>query len=279
MGNCKCNSSCGSASIGYMDDGTLRIMGPPGQDGLDGAQGPVGPQGPAGPQGLTGATGATGPVGPAGPIGPVGSIGPVGAQGPIGLTGPAGPAGPVGPAGATGATGPAGPPYEVPVLTGSIILDTGVPSPFSVLGVDGDLYIDQDTGIYYVYQSGTPSDEWVPLPGYVFIGPRYTLTAAANFVLQAGTEYRINGTDLEVSGAFKYTPGGTCNTLVAITNSTTSVGTPVTLQERVTFNTVTGDMIVVRWDTDGRFYLRGDLTPLGTDEYVSIHGLKFSITL
>jgi hypothetical protein len=271
MGNCNCNDNCSSASIGYLDDGALRIMGPPGQDGLDGAQGPVGPQGPAGPTGLTGATGATGPVGPVGPIGPVGPMGPVGPQGPIGLTGSIGATGPAGP---TGATGPAGPVsfYAFPTLTGSYRGGTVDPA---FVGSDGDIYLNKVSRYFWIQVSGS----WLYVPGYTFSTPYSSFTAAPNFVITPDFYYRINGTDLELSGQFKQTTGAPMVGLNAINLALSTDYQPLVKQYRTVTNIVSGDRIVISYNTDGRLYVEGTLASLANDQYVDVNGIKFSLTV
>ena len=87
-----------------------------------------------GPKGDQGETGPQGPAGPAGPKGADGKDGAAGAQGPKGERGDPGKDG------AQGPQGPAGP----GVSTGS-----GVPTAD---GVAGQLYIDNDSGLYYAWE-------------------------------------------------------------------------------------------------------------------------------
>ena len=144
----------------------------------------TGPEGPVGARGSTGAQGPTGATGPAGThvrygigapasatgidgdfyiatntntlygpkasgawptgvslIGATGPAGPTGATGAQGTTGAQGPTGATGPAGATGATGPIGP-------AGAAFL-SGIGTPLSTLGNNGDMYYATDLTMMY----------------------------------------------------------------------------------------------------------------------------------
>ena len=103
--------------------------------------GAVGATGANGPQGPIGLTGATGPAGPTGATGP---------QGPVGLTGPVGPAGATGPIGLTGATGPQGAQGAAGTngTNGTAVLN-GTTAPSSVVGVNGDFFINTVTNMLY----------------------------------------------------------------------------------------------------------------------------------
>lgn len=144
-----------SSGTGTYSDWQINVAGEQGQ------QGPIGPVGPIGPSG--------GPAGPTGPAGPAGSVLRNGNGVPsdsIGVNGDyylndlngdvyvresgtyAVVANFAGPAGATGSTGPTGP-QGIPAVwrTG-----TGVPS--NALGVNGDYYLDDDTGDVYTKSGG-----------------------------------------------------------------------------------------------------------------------------
>lgn len=99
--------------------------GPPGTDGVDGA---IGPQGPQGPPGADGVDGATGPMGPPGQQGDASTI--------------PGPSGADGVDGADGATGPMGP-------EGPTFFLSGIGPPDPVLGEEGAIYLDCETGEFY----------------------------------------------------------------------------------------------------------------------------------
>jgi hypothetical protein len=81
-----------------------------------------------------------------GPAGPQGIQGPQGPAGIDGATGPAGPQGDVGPQGPTGAAGPAG--------DDGTIWRNGSGVPSNGLGADGDYYLDDNTGDYYLKVTG-----------------------------------------------------------------------------------------------------------------------------
>ena len=130
-------------------NGTNGRDGRDGVDGRNGTDGATGPPGPQGAQGVQGPPGKDGRNGTDGRNGLDGNIiyltnitdlnltvleGPRGEQGP---TGPQGPAGPQGDRGIQGAVWRD---------------DSGVPS--NSLGVDGDYYLDTDTGNVYVKGSG-----------------------------------------------------------------------------------------------------------------------------
>lgn len=165
--------------------GPVGIAGPVGPQGPVGSVGPAGATGPAGVAGPTGPQGPVGSVGPAGDVGPAGAAGPQGAPGPVGDAGPAGatgPAGAVGPAGAPGPTGvpgpqgpdgPAGPPGPQGTNGATWLSGSGVPS--TALGIQNDLYLDNDLGDVYIKGAGgwvlsanikgpvgpTPDNVWV----------------------------------------------------------------------------------------------------------------------
>lgn len=130
-------------------------QGPKGPQGPAGPAGPAGPQGPAGPPGMAG-----GEQGPAGPQGEQGPAGPQGPEGPRGSTGPQGPMGMPGPTGPQGEQGEQGDP-GLPGADGEDgsmwYTDTGAPS--SGIGVDGDLYLDTDSGD--VYQKSGVTWVWI----------------------------------------------------------------------------------------------------------------------
>jgi hypothetical protein len=142
--------------------GAIGPQGPIGLTGPSGATGAIGPQGPIGLTGPAGATGAIGPQGPIGLTGPSGATGAIGPQGPIGLTGPSGSTGATGLTGPTGATGPIGPQGPIGLtgpagtngtngsngINGTAVLN-GTTAPTSVLGVNGDFYINTATNMLY----------------------------------------------------------------------------------------------------------------------------------
>ena len=101
--------------------------------------------------GGTGSTGSTGAAGAVGATGPTGLTGATGATGPQGTAGTAGVAGATGPTGLTGATGATG------ATANTWYGDSGNPS--NSLGVDGDFYLDQSSGISYKKGTATPG-QW-----------------------------------------------------------------------------------------------------------------------
>lgn len=116
----------------------VSLIGPQGIQGLTGATGP------AGAQGLPGAAGTNGTNGTVGATGPIGLTGPAGTQGIQGLPGSNGTNGAVGatgPAGAQGIQGPNG-------INGSTLLN-GIIAPSTLLGNDGDFYINTATNMIY----------------------------------------------------------------------------------------------------------------------------------
>ena len=125
--------------------GATGATGLQGTAGTAGAAGAVGATGPTGLTGATGATGIQGTAGTAGAAGAVGATGPTGLTGATGATGLQGTAGTAGAAGATGAT------------ANTWYGDSG--SPSNSLGIDGDFYLDQSSGIAYKKGTGTPG-QW-----------------------------------------------------------------------------------------------------------------------
>jgi microcystin-dependent protein len=76
----------------------------------------------------------------------------IGTPGPIGLTGPQGPAGPIG---LTGPQGDRGATWWV---------DSGDPNTLTFTGlIDGDLYLDQDSNAFQVYQYDDATGTWTPI--------------------------------------------------------------------------------------------------------------------
>jgi len=114
--------------------------------GPKGDKGDTGPVGPVGPKGETGAVGLQGPPGPKGDKGEVGSMGPVG---PKGETGAIGPIGPQGPQGIQGETGSAGSTWY-----------SGACEPSSNTGVDGDFYLNTQTGDIYSKIRNQTTSTW-----------------------------------------------------------------------------------------------------------------------
>jgi hypothetical protein len=107
-----------------------------------------------GPTGLTGATGATGPQGTAGTTGAAGAVGATGPQGTAGTAGAAGATGATGPQGTAGTAGANG---ATGAAANTWYGDSGNPS--NSLGVDGDFYLDQSSGIAYKKGTATPG-QW-----------------------------------------------------------------------------------------------------------------------
>jgi hypothetical protein len=148
--------------------GAAGAAGAPGIQGLPGTNGAVGATGPQGPIGLTGPVGpqgSTGAIGPAGPTGPTGAAGTNGlsayqiwlANGNSGsegqylasLVGPTGPQGPTGQQGVTGPTGSSGPAGA----NGSAVLN-GITNPTSLIGSNGDFYINTSANTLFGPKSG-----------------------------------------------------------------------------------------------------------------------------
>ena len=141
------------------------VAGPTGPTGPTGAQGPIGATGIQGSagfsayqlaviagfvgntalwlDGLKGTKGDIGPIGLTGPVGPTGTTGLTGGQGPTGLTGGQGNTGPIGPVGPTG----------LPGVDGST-MRSGVGTPSTLLGLNGDYYIDIGNQNLYTKSSG-----------------------------------------------------------------------------------------------------------------------------
>jgi hypothetical protein len=117
-------------------DGSQGFQGNIGQDGIQGPQGNIGLNGIDGNQGFQGNVGADSTV--EGPQGLQGS------QGNQGLIGDVGPQGNIGFQGVQGFQGVDGATWH-----------TGSGIPDSLLGKDGDLYLDTDNGDIYVKDSGT----------------------------------------------------------------------------------------------------------------------------
>lgn len=90
---------------------------------------------------------AIGTMGPEGPQGAIGPPGPIGPTGPIGPEGPTGVQGPQGSEGATGPMGPEGPSGESAFMTGH-----GPPDP--AWGVEGTIYLDEDTSEFWGPKTG-----------------------------------------------------------------------------------------------------------------------------
>lgn len=132
--------------------GPQGIVGPQGLTGTAGVAGPDGPQGPMGSIGPAGLTGPAGAPGPQGNPGPQGADGTIGATGPQGLTGPAGSPGPTGAPGPQGPDGPLGPQGPQGINGATWLSGGGVPS--ASIGVENDLYLDNNTGYVYTKISG-----------------------------------------------------------------------------------------------------------------------------
>lgn len=120
----------------------------------------IGTMGPEGPQGIVGPPGATGPMGPQGVEGPQGSDGPIGPEGPTGPMGPEGPSG------------------ESAFMTGH-----GPPDP--AWGMEGTIYLDEDTGEFWG-PKGMPSD--IILGGDDFERPGTDTPPSASWVQMTGTK-------------------------------------------------------------------------------------------
>jgi len=185
-----------NGNIYYKQNGTTwilagNIMGPTGATGQQGTTGATGAQGPQGIQGPAGATGAAGPQGIQGVTGP---------QGPIGLTGPQGPAGPNG-------------------SNGTAVLN-GTTPPTTVIGVNGDFYINTATNILYGPKAGGTWPAGTSLVGPT--GPIGTsgatgpqgpigLTGATGFISSgsaSGNTPYWNGTQWVLNSSNIYNNGG-----------------------------------------------------------------------
>jgi len=86
---------------------------------------------------------------PQGPKGDKGEVGPIGLTGSKGETGATGPIGPQGPQGIQGETGPAG-----------SIWYSGTCEPSSSTGVDGDFYLNTQTGDIYSKMRNQTASTW-----------------------------------------------------------------------------------------------------------------------
>ena len=130
--------------------GAQGIQGLSGTNGTNGAVGATGPIGLTGPAGANGAQGIPGATGPQGPQGATGLTGPAGAQGIQGLPGTNGAVGATGPTGLTGLTGATGAQgiQGTNGTNGSTLLN-GIIAPSTLLGNDGDFYINTATNMIY----------------------------------------------------------------------------------------------------------------------------------
>ena len=180
--------------------------------GSQGLTGATGPQGPAGPTGLTGPVGPQGNTGATGPAGAAGSNGlsayqiwlangnnGTEAQYLASLVGPAGPQGPTGPqgvAGPTGSSGPAG-------ANGSAVLN-GITNPTSLIGSNGDFYINTNSNTLFGPKSG---GVWPT--GVSLVGP-----AATQATVNSGYSNMVVFSD---PGTFSFTvPNGISSLLIEV---------------------------------------------------------------
>ena len=231
-----------STGDGYVWDGdSWNNAGP--IRGPIGPTGPTGPQGPQGSQGPAGSNGSTGPAGPTGPQGTQGVQGEPGPTGPAGSTGPAGPTGPTGPAGPTGPTGPAG-------VDGKTVR-YGSTNPSSLIGVDGDFYINTATNFIFGPKSG---GSWPT--GTTLVGPQGP-TGATGATGATGPQGPIGNSNsfstIAVSGQSSLVADSSTNTLTVV------AGNNITLTTNAGSDTLTiaganvGDTLPSQTGNGGKF--------------------------
>ena len=106
----------------------------------------------------------------------------IGTPGPIGITGPQGPAGPIG---LTGPQGDRGATWWV---------DSGDPNTLTFTGlIDGDLYLDQDSTSFQVYQYDDTTSTWTPIVSIAAIVNTY-LSSLSTIPFEAVPTTQLPGT-------------------------------------------------------------------------------------
>lgn len=146
-------------------DGLAGLPGIQGQRGLQGEQGPQGPQGPQGLQGLPGRQGDPGPQGQKGMRGE---------QGPPGLQGPRGPEGP----------------------PGSIVIPD-----ITVLPTANRYFYEPESDLDLTFSATIPANQFmndagVPVTNLTTLGPNSFNNLYINGILQPGSAYHINSSNL-----------------------------------------------------------------------------------
>ena len=120
----------------------------------------------------------------------------VGSPGPIGLTGPVGPAGPVGSIGPQGDRG------------ATWWVDSGNPNTLTFTGlIDGDLYLDQTSTAFEVYQYDDATSTWNSVVSIAAIVNAYLATAAPSPFTIGPTGTSTTSTKFVVFDTAGLTPG------------------------------------------------------------------------
>ena len=200
--------------------GLTGATGASGSNGNNGATGVQGPTGATGIQGLTGATGVQGSTGPVGSTGLTGVQGATGIQGLTGATGlgATGLTGPTGPTGATGIQGTTG-------ATGSIkvTVSTNPPSNPNV----GDIWIQDTTGVEYVYVNDGAFIGWIEFGNQGILGPVGATGPAsviATNTVNISSNYTVTTNDF-------YIGVNTYNTNVTVTLPNLTRGTMIVVKD------------------------------------------------
>ena len=136
--------------------GTIGFTGSKGDTGFTGSKGDIGFTGSKGDIGYTGSKGFTGSKGD---TGFTGSLGYTGSKGDIGYTGSKGDIGYTGSKGDIGYTG----------SEGNLDITTSASPPTSGVG-EGDIWVDNATGVQYFYYNDGNSTQWVELANQGVVG-------------------------------------------------------------------------------------------------------------
>lgn len=157
--------------------GTQGAQGPKGERGIDGLAGLPGIQGERGLQGLQGPQGLQDLPGQQGDPGPQGQKGMQGEQGPPGLQGPPGPEGPQGP-------------------PGSIVIPD-----VTVLPTANRYFYEPETDLDLTFSATIPANQFmndagVPVTDLTALGPNSFNNLYINGILQPGSAYNINSSNL-----------------------------------------------------------------------------------
>ena len=145
--------------------GTIGFTGSKGDIGFTGSQGVIGFTGSKGDQGVIGYTGSKGDqgvIGFTGSKGDQGDIGYTGSKGDIGFTGSLGFTGSKGDIGFTGSLGFTGSEGNLDITTSSTPPTVGVG--------EGDIWVDDATGVQYFYYNDGTSTQWVELSNQGVVG-------------------------------------------------------------------------------------------------------------
>ena len=277
-------SGIGANGDFYLNTSTNTLFGP-----KSGGLWPAGVSlvGPAGPMGQTGAIGLTGPTGLTGAPGPAGVNGTNGSAVLSGLSSPASSLGAngdfyintstntlfgpksggvwpsgvslVGPVGQNGQPGPAGAPGPAGVngTNGSAVL-SGLSSPASSLGANGDFYINTSTNTLFGPKSGGVWPSGVSLVGPV--GPQGILTPGStngNTPYWNGTSWVVNNSNLFNNGSQVAVNTSTPNAAAILDVSSTTKGVlfpRMTKAQRQAIITPPAGLLVFQTDAPIGFY-------------------------